>query len=56
MSADGGSGADAAGHPAGGRGGRAGWTDPTTWGPGQIAALLGIVVLLALVAFRVVGG
>jgi hypothetical protein len=53
MSADGGAGADATGHRAGGR---AGWTDPTTWGAGRIAALLGIVALLALFAFRVVGG
>jgi hypothetical protein len=53
MSTDGSAGADAAGPSPGGR---TGWTDPTTRGPRQIVALLGVVVLLALFAFRVVGG
>jgi hypothetical protein len=34
----------------------AGWAEPGSWGPWQLGALLGFVALLALLAFRAVGG
>jgi hypothetical protein len=33
-----------------------GWADPVSWGMWQIAILLGVVVLLAVFAFRALGG
>jgi hypothetical protein len=32
------------------------WADPGSWGMWQIALLLGVVVVLAVLAFRALGG
>jgi hypothetical protein len=35
---------------------RDGWADPVTWGPRQIGAFLGGVVILALLVYWALGG
>jgi hypothetical protein len=32
------------------------WADPVSWGAWQLAAFIGLVALLSVVAFRAVGG